>query len=237
MKKNFIATYVLDESNNIKNFIKYIEKDLSITKRINLPNAQKNKIINYSVEDWLYVIKNCNFLITDSFHGVCFAIIFNKPFICIMNEGRGEARFKSIIKTFNIDNLFIKKSSIDTFQTQYTDWTKEYDKINDIILSEKYKSIKWLSKAIVSSKEKRNLFDTQTEEIITYLIKKIDIIDFKQKKLKSDILHIQKTPKYILKYVVLFCLNIFTFFKIIKFKSKYNNAKLDLKKSFNLIFK
>ena len=46
-------------------------------------------------------------LITDSFHGVCFALIFNKPFICIKNKDRGCARFDSLIQMFDIDSGFI----------------------------------------------------------------------------------------------------------------------------------
>lgn len=34
-------------------------------------------------------ILHCEFFITDSFHGVCFALIFNKPFLCINNPMRG----------------------------------------------------------------------------------------------------------------------------------------------------
>ena len=35
---------------------------------------------NLGNEELLAHIKNCEFVMTDSFHGVCFAIIFNKPF-------------------------------------------------------------------------------------------------------------------------------------------------------------
>ena len=73
--------------------------------------AQKNDISNKnvnlydkkdkpSVSNWLNAIKTCKFLITDSFHGVCFAIIFNKPFVCIKNQDRGGARFDTLCELF-----------------------------------------------------------------------------------------------------------------------------------------
>ncbi|HIV54716.1 MAG TPA: polysaccharide pyruvyl transferase family protein [Candidatus Anaerobiospirillum stercoravium] len=31
--------------------------------------------------EWLNLIENCSLFITDSFHGVCFALIFNRPFV------------------------------------------------------------------------------------------------------------------------------------------------------------
>lgn len=39
-----------------------------------------------SVEEWLYYIKNCKFFVGDSFHGLCFSLIFNKPFLITVNS-------------------------------------------------------------------------------------------------------------------------------------------------------
>ena len=36
-----------------------------------------------TVEDWLYYMIHSEFVITDDYYGVCFAIIFNKPFVFI----------------------------------------------------------------------------------------------------------------------------------------------------------
>jgi len=52
-----------------------------------------------SIGDWLYYIKTAPYVITDSFHGVCFSIIFQKNFIVIPAD----------IKKFNrIENLLAK---------------------------------------------------------------------------------------------------------------------------------
>ena len=45
---------------------------------------------------------------TDSFHGVAFAILFNKPFIVIGNRERGLERFISLLKMFNLSSRLIK---------------------------------------------------------------------------------------------------------------------------------
>lgn len=52
-----------------------------------------------SVEQWLRSFMDSEYVITDSFHGFIFALIFNKPFHLINNEFRGNARFDSIKKT------------------------------------------------------------------------------------------------------------------------------------------
>ena len=54
------------------------------------------------VEGFLATFRDCEKVITDSFHGVVFSLIFNKPFIFIINDGRGAARFETLLKTFDI---------------------------------------------------------------------------------------------------------------------------------------
>lgn len=57
--------------------------------------------------DWLNGIINSKFIITDSFHCVCFAIIFNKPFICIDSKMGGSSRLGSLVSLFQISNRII----------------------------------------------------------------------------------------------------------------------------------
>lgn len=42
------------------------------------------------IEEFLYLFKNAKFIITDSYHGTCFSIIFEKKFLSISNFERGE---------------------------------------------------------------------------------------------------------------------------------------------------
>lgn len=71
--------------------------------------AQVNDRANrLKIEEWLSAIKNAKFIITDSFHGCVFSIIFGKPFFAIINEARGNARFHSLFNMLNLDNRVIK---------------------------------------------------------------------------------------------------------------------------------
>lgn len=55
-----------------------------------------------SVENWLQALRYASFVVTDSFHGVAFSILFNKPFIAIGNSTRGMARFESLLSQFGL---------------------------------------------------------------------------------------------------------------------------------------
>ncbi len=56
-----------------------------------------------SIEDWLSYIKYSENVITDSFHGCVFSIIYHKQFNICDNFSGGNGRLSSLIKMLNID--------------------------------------------------------------------------------------------------------------------------------------
>ena len=68
---------------------------------------------------------DAEFVITDSFHGCVFSILFNIPFIAIGNEGRGLSRFQSLLKMFGLENRLVTDVSsvnIDNFVGKEIEW-------------------------------------------------------------------------------------------------------------------
>ena len=51
-------------------------------------------------------------VVTDSFHGMVFSLLFNKPFICIGNNKRGNARFNSLCETLVLEDVIIPEESL-----------------------------------------------------------------------------------------------------------------------------
>ena len=71
------------------------------------------KIYLCYIEDFIKCIYTSKAVITDSYHGTIFSIIFEKPFISFINNYRGNTRFKTIRYIFNAYNRIIStKSSI-----------------------------------------------------------------------------------------------------------------------------
>jgi hypothetical protein len=56
-----------------------------------------------SVEDWLSYIKYADYVITDSFHGCVFSILFERQFIVFGNKSGGNSRIKSLCKMFGFE--------------------------------------------------------------------------------------------------------------------------------------
>ena len=156
--RKFIAVYSLNM--NIENELNYISNKLDLNIEY-LGVDDKNDI-----EDWLWTIKNSELFITDSFHGICFAIIFNKPFVgLLLNEVGGLSRLESLSNMFDIKDRIITDLSEVMNKPDFLlkmDWTK----INEKLKIEKEKSLKWLKNALENKKEKYNYRD----DIINLLI-------------------------------------------------------------------
>ena len=118
---NKIVSYILDENDNYNDLYKYLQ-DKENTEIVKLANS------NCLTEDWLKSIRDCRLLLTDSFHGACFALIFNKPFICIRNKDRGDERFQSLIDEFDIRKNFVYEIN-EIYQKDF-DYSINYSLLN-----------------------------------------------------------------------------------------------------------
>ena len=100
-----------------------------------------------SIESWISAFANADFVITDSFHGMCFCLIFEKPFFVTLGE-EAFGRFEYISRLLDIeDRIFtIKdfkrfKNSIDTNQCKMN-----YDSIRERLSVARKSSIAFLQK-------------------------------------------------------------------------------------------
>ena len=55
-----------------------------------------------SVKSWLATLAHADRVITDSFHGTVFSIIFGKPVKILGNTLRGNARIESLVSLFDL---------------------------------------------------------------------------------------------------------------------------------------
>lgn len=126
--KPYIATYILDMNETKSQICEYIGNHFSLE----LYHIQKTNEIRESVQSWLRSIYEADFIVTDSFHGTVFSIIFNKPFISIGNTQRGMARFSSILSLFSLERRLLVSNSlkdIDNIINNTIDWKQVNEKI------------------------------------------------------------------------------------------------------------
>jgi len=105
MKKNYILTYCVNTA--------HAQMKKKMDKFINEASQKLNySIYNVNLKDEGYIekflcgIKDSNAVITNSFHGTIFSIIFNKPFISFKIEN--DERFKTLIEIFSLKNRILE---------------------------------------------------------------------------------------------------------------------------------
>lgn len=86
-----------------------------------------------SIEQWLKSFMDAKYIVTDSYHGMVFSIIFNKSYLVVGNSFRGMARFDSICKTFGVG-----------MHEEQPDW----EAINKIITAHKAEAISYIQTAL-----------------------------------------------------------------------------------------
>ncbi|QIG04161.1 polysaccharide pyruvyl transferase family protein [Proteus sp. ZN5] len=128
-----MMTYILDKSSDKQKIIDIVANKYNLTPYTVMP-TYIDKVFP-PVTQWLRGFMEAEYVVTDSFHGVVFSIIFNKPFIAIGNIERGLARFSSILKKFNLEDRIIFSSKDLT--SDFLNRNIDYNVINNILLKEK----------------------------------------------------------------------------------------------------
>lgn len=52
-------------------------------------------------------VADAEYVVTDSFHGCVFSIIFGKEFVAYANRHRGMARFTPLLRTFGLEDRLV----------------------------------------------------------------------------------------------------------------------------------
>lgn len=104
-----LFVYFLDDSILKRKFVASIAHKMGLKQFfIELADINNKKIIPQpSVQQWLRSFRDSKFVITDSFHGTIFSIIFNKPFIAIGNAKRGLSRFLSLLSLYGLEDRLV----------------------------------------------------------------------------------------------------------------------------------
>ena len=103
-------------------------------------------------EEWLWYIKHSDFVITDSFHGTCMAVLFHKPFIAIGNPERGTSRFESLLGSLDLNGRYVERAEQILEKPELLE-TVDYKKVDEILEKERVCSRNWLKEALQGKKQ------------------------------------------------------------------------------------
>lgn len=148
--------YVLDETVEKKSLIDTVAKTTCLKPFRVLPKAVFKEVgpkhiadcVLPPVEQWLRGFVDAKYVVTDSFHGTVFSILFKRPFITIGNSSRGMARFTSLLKLFGLEERLVYK--LEDVTEELIKKPIDYDNVYKILEREREKSKKFLLDALNS---------------------------------------------------------------------------------------
>ena len=98
---------------------------------------------NIKVEDFLSLIANASYVVTDSFHATAFSINFNTPFMIIFPE-KFSTRLASILEVTGLQDRIVKDYNDIELANKKVDFTHA----NKILEEERKKASQYLDKAL-----------------------------------------------------------------------------------------
>ncbi|MGV8114990.1 MAG: polysaccharide pyruvyl transferase family protein [Lentimicrobium sp.] len=146
--KKQLTVYILDLTKDNQDVINEIANKYNL--RIihinnhdsNNPTVKYKKRIVPPIEDWIAGFHNAEYIITDSFHGTIFSIIFNKPFITLANKTRGLTRITSVLDRFRLENQLVTTGT-EIINIDFL-FSIDFSYANKILEEEKLKAIRFL---------------------------------------------------------------------------------------------
>lgn len=125
--------YVLDKSEEKNQIIKTIAEEINAKPFTQMPKCpityenlkdRLEECVFPTVTAWLRAFMDADMIVTDSFHGCVFSIIFNKPFWAIGNKGRGMARFNSLLSLYGLQDRLINNDCVPEDINAPIDWSR-----------------------------------------------------------------------------------------------------------------
>lgn len=146
--------YILDETEEKKSCIDFLSEELNLYSYSIYSTNQKSLLdilrtgYTQKIEQWLSSIYHTDFIITDSFHGMVFSIIFHKQFLVYANKERGLSRFTSLLKLLNLENrIFFSLEELKEKEI----WKESinYEKIDNILSHYQQESFNFLKRNLL----------------------------------------------------------------------------------------
>ena len=161
--EDYIFAYIMDPTPEKNRILNYVSQALDLKVYVATDasnNTVKRGRITFlyvlpeiDLQVWLKYYKNSKFVVTDSFHGTCFSVIFQKDFVSIGNISRGIKRFESLLGLLGLTERMVTSLS-ELADKNLLAKDIDYKRVYTTINKEKDRSLVWLKNALKVSKDK-----------------------------------------------------------------------------------
>lgn len=145
-KEPYVLVYSFNRQKNVFDFAKKIakEKNLKVysvnTRWLDIINRTDKYFWSVSPQKFLSLILNADIVVTNSFHGISFSIIFEKYFFAFTKE-TGNSRIIDLLKSLHLEDRLLKNNLQEN--------PVDYKKVNALLDELKNSSVDFLEKNLI----------------------------------------------------------------------------------------
>lgn len=146
--EKYILVYNLNRNKKIDNYAKKLSKETGL--KIYYLSYQLHELYktgkmfcNPNVEDFISLIDNAQYVITDSFHATAFSLNLNTQFVIVYPK-KYSTRLQSILELLELENRVAK----DEDDMGVVEKNIDFEKVNKKIESMRMESLEWLNNAL-----------------------------------------------------------------------------------------
>jgi len=152
--KGSLMSYVLDVKPEKMEIIEQVTRISGLTEFSVFPRKVFKKVGKKGLQDcvyppltaWLRGFMDADYIVTDSFHGTVFSIIFNKPFIAIGNASRGISRFTSLLDFFGLGERLVLTDTV--LSPDVINKPIDWEKVNGLKAAKKEEAMNFLRNSL-----------------------------------------------------------------------------------------
>ncbi len=155
--KNYLFAYILDLTPEKEAAVQAMARELNLPIRCisKMLYEGYSKIVtdkNIKIVDFVYLVKNATLVVTDSFHGTAFSVIFERPFVSFVNMWRGGARYQ-IFRDMGLSSALVNDvASVSLDPAKYVQ-SFDFSCAKAVLTREREKARDWLKNALFSPRK------------------------------------------------------------------------------------
>lgn len=146
VKEKYILSYTIHEDPSLHAFAEKIAKAeglqiIEIASTYTL-HRYKTKLYDVSIPEFITLFRNAEYVITNSFHGTAFSLLFQKKFYTIRQNNEVDDRVESMLRQINLLDRFVQ-SNYDGVQSKI-----DYTSVEKNIWNYRQSSIAFITKEL-----------------------------------------------------------------------------------------
>lgn len=136
----FLAVYCLDITPEKEAFF----DRLATTRGLKVRHYSAGWNSTLTVEQWLAMLRKAEIVVTDSFHGTVFSILFRREFYTLGNANRGNTRINGMLQPLGLETRLV----IDLGAADITSHDIDWDKVHTALAAERKASMDFLANSL-----------------------------------------------------------------------------------------